>query len=254
MFFILSKIFYFLLSPLIWCLLLLLLGLVLRKHKRSRGMLIASLIMFFVFSNSFVVDEFMRMTEEPMVSMESIGTYDAGIVLGGGMVTYDQEFKRLIFHDNTDRVLQAELLYKQGRIKKILLSSGSGSLVFRDRLEAPLLRDYLVQSGIPAADILVDSTSDNTRENAVNSSRLLNDSLPGGKFLLITSALHMSRAKACFVKCGLQPDVFPVSKKTEKRRWDIGYLLVPEPANLVVWNKLLHEWIGTIIYKFNGYI
>lgn len=254
MFFSLSKILDFLLSPLIWCLVVLLAGILLRQKSYARKLIIASLIMFYFFSNSFIVDEFVRLSERPMVREDTLGTYDAGIVLGGGMVTYDRNFERLVFQQNTDRVLQAQLLYRKGHIKKILLSSGSGSLVFRDRLEAPMLKDYLIQSGIPAQDILMDSTSDNTYQNAVNSARILNDSLPGGKYLLITSALHMSRAQACFEKCGLHPQAFPVSKLTDKRRYDIGYLLVPEPYNLQTWEKLIHEWAGIIMYKLNGFI
>lgn len=254
MFFSLSKILNFLVSPYIWTLGLLLAGIVMRRRRCSRPLLVISLCLFFFFSNSFIADIFMRMSERPMVKSEDLITYDAGIVLGGGMVEYDQDYGRLIFRRNTDRVLQAQLLYRQGKIKKIIVSSGSGSLIFRDRLEAPLLRDYLVQSGIPAQDVLLDSTSDNTFQNAMNTAKILRDSVPDGQYLLITSALHMYRAQACFYKAGVATDAFPVSKNAGKLRWDPAFLLLPDPANFTVWDKMMHEWVGILIYKLNGFI
>lgn len=254
MFFSLSKILDFLLSPMIWILLFFLLGMVLHRRRISRKLLIAALCMFFIFTNSFLTDEMIRITEEPMVVLDDSTTYDAGIVLGGGMVTIDRPMDRLIFQDNTDRVLQAVELYKKGRIKKILLSSGSGSMVFSDIYEGALLRRFLVETGIPATDILVDSTSRNTHENAINSVQLLNDSVHNGRYLLITSAMHMHRAQACFRKLNCITTAYPVSKKTGGRRWDLGFLLVPEVDNLKQWERLLHEWVGIIMYKMNGYI
>jgi uncharacterized SAM-binding protein YcdF (DUF218 family) len=175
-------------------------------------------------------------------------------VLGGGMVTSDEESDRLIFQQNTDRILQAVRLYRTGHVKKILISSGSGSIVYKDMLEAALLKRYLLETGFPAADLWVDTVSRNTYENAVHSARMLNDSLPNGKFLLITSALHMHRAKACFARQGIVADEYPVSKKTGKRRWDLGYLLVPDVENFMSWEKMLHEWVGYLTYRIKGYL
>jgi uncharacterized SAM-binding protein YcdF (DUF218 family) len=255
MFFFVSKILDFLLSPVIWILILLVTSLLLKNQKKARRVLISAVFIFFVLSNSFIVDEFVRLTESPMVSDEQLGNYDAGIVLGGGMVTIDRADDRLIFQQNTDRFLQAIRLYKKGKIKKIMLSSGSGSLVQKDILEAALLRRYLTETGIPVKDILIDSLSQNTHENAVNSAAILHDSLPGGKFLLVTSALHMKRAKACFKKQGVETDIFPTNKCTGKqRRWDLNFLLVPDAENLIKWEKLFHEWLGYLVYFFAGYI
>jgi uncharacterized SAM-binding protein YcdF (DUF218 family) len=253
MFFYISKILHFLLSPLTWIIILLVVSLLLKNKIKAKRVFTSALCVLFVFSNSFIVDEFVRITETAMVSEKQLGRYDAGIVLGGGMVTIDRENDRLIFQKNTDRFLQTIHLYKRGIIRKILLSSGSGSLVFDDILEASLLKKYLIELGIPDKDILVDSLSRNTYENAVNSSKIINDSLKGGKFLLITSALHMARAKACFSKQGISVDVFPTSKMTGGRRWDIGHLLVPDAGNFERWEELLHEWMGYLIYKIAGY-
>jgi uncharacterized SAM-binding protein YcdF (DUF218 family) len=255
MFFEFSKILDFLLSPLIWGLILMLAALVLRNKVKARRLFISSFVILLFFSNSFIVDEFVRLTEAPLPVKQCIcKPYDAGIVLGGGLVMEDEETGTLIFQQNTDRMLQAVKLYKQGKIKKILLSSGSGSVVFKDALESSMLRSYLIDIGIPAGDILVDSVSRNTYENAVCSAKILTDSLPGGDYLLITSALHMKRAQACFLRQRILTVAYPVSKKTGYRRWDIGYLLVPNVENFRTWEKLLHEWVGYLVYEIKGYV
>lgn len=254
MFFYFSKILHFFVSPLSWIMILLVLALWWRNRPRGKKLLVAAVCVFFVFSNSFIVGELARLSEVPMVGDNELKKYDAAIVLGGGMITIDRPADRLIFQQNTDRVLQAVMLYKRGVVKKLLISGGSGSMVYKDMLEAPLLKRYLVLTGIPSENILVDSLSRNTYENAVNSAKILRDSLPGGSFLLITSALHMKRAQGCFTKQGVATEMFPANKITgQHRRWDAAYLIVPNFENFTLWEKLLHEWIGYLVYLLAGY-
>lgn len=253
MFFEVSKILHFMLSPVTWIGILLLLSLIRFKRRFGKSLLIGTWVAFLFFSNSFIVDEFMRISEYGSSEETDTEVYDAGILLGGGMVT-STSGGELIFQQNTDRLLQAIDLYQKGRIRKILISSGSGSMVFRDMLEGALLRRYLISIGIPDSVILVDSVSRNTYENAVQSARIIRDSIPQGKFLLITSALHMPRAIACFRKQGIFPVAYPVSRKVGPRRWDPGYLLLPNPENFMVWEKLLHEWTGYLVYRMKSYL
>jgi uncharacterized SAM-binding protein YcdF (DUF218 family) len=253
MFFEVSKILHFMLSPVTWTGLLLLLSLIRYKRRFGKALLILTLFVFLFFSNSFIVDEFMRISEYGPAEDSGTEVFDAGIVLGGGMVTSDGG-GQLIFQQNTDRILQAIELYESGKIRNILISSGSGSIVFRDMLEGALLRRYLLSIGIPDSVILVDSVSRNTYENAVYSSNIIRDSMPEGKFLLVTSALHMPRALACFEKQGIRPQAYPVGRRVGARRWDPGYLLLPDPENFMDWEKLLHEWTGYLVYKMKGYL
>ncbi len=210
--------------------------------------------MFMFFSNSAIIDEFVRMWEETYTFAPTNQKFEAGIVLGGGMVTKDHDYDRLIFRENTDRFLQALDLYKKGTIKKIILCGGPGSLVFKETREATLLQDYMIQLGIPQGDILVDSTSKNTHENAVNCTKIINQQFERKNFLLITSALHMKRAKACFTNEGLCTTIYPTSKMVGHRRTDLGYYLIPNTEALSRWDEYLHEVLGYVVYTFMGYI
>ena len=255
MFFVISKIFEYLLSPLVWIIFLVIAALFSRNPAKTKRYLAFTLILCLFLSNNFLADEFMRLLEVPTVKKEQLqGTFDLGIVLGGGMVQNDKENNRLIFRANTDRILQALDLYKEGKVKKLLLSGGAGHLIYRDLLEAALLKTYLVKIGVPAADILVDSTSDNTRQNAVNSAQIIARECPNGRYLLITSSCHMRRSLGCFNKAGIKCTPYPTNKLTGPRVFSVQHLFIPDIRSIIYYDQFLHEIIGYTVYRIVGYI
>ncbi|NTW32138.1 MAG: YdcF family protein [Bacteroidetes bacterium] len=255
MFFILSKLLTFVISPLVWIITFLLLALFLKNKKIARRFLYSSVILILFFSNPFIADELCRMWEYPITQDKDLAaTYDVGIVLGGGMVTIDTDYDRMTFRHNTDRIFQALQLYKTGRIKKMLISSGSGSLVFRDMIESTLLKRYLLKIGIPDSAVIIDSLSENTYQNAVNSAQILKKAYPKGKFLLITSSSHLRRAKACFIKTGITVTPYSTNLITGRRLLNTGNMIIPNLSAFDAWDKILHEVIGYIVYKVCGYL
>src|SRR5580704_14227364 len=107
MFFLFSKILDFLIKPLVWVMVLFLIGAITKNLVRRKRCLIAAFVVLFFFTNDFIVDEFMRAWELPAVSINEIkGTYDVGIVLGG-MTVYDPRLKRIQFDRASDRLFQA---------------------------------------------------------------------------------------------------------------------------------------------------
>lgn len=255
MFFILSKILGFLIHPLIWILILLFFAAFYRSVIKKRRMIIVVLIMFLFFTNNFITDEVVRWWEYPLNNPEKLDScYDIGLLLGGGMVNHEKETDRLIFRNNPDRFFQTISLYKTGKIKTIFISSGAGNLLYRDMLEANLLKRYMLEIGIPDSVIMVDSLSDNTHENALFTSKILKKTIGSKKILMITSATHMRRAVACFKKVGLLVMPYTTDKYVGKRRFDFGYLFVPNVECFIKWDKVIHEMIGYLTYKLMGYV
>ena len=255
MFFIVSKILSYLLTPLFWVLALLIVALLVKSKKLSKRLILLSVVLFYLLSNHYLVDVFMRNWEYPVQNLKADSSYyDAGVVLGGGIITYNEEDKRLIFRSSADRGLQALQLYKQGRIKKILITAGPGSLVYRDKFESSYFRDYLISIGVPASDIISDSLAENTRQNAVNSKKILDKLYPKGNFLLITSAIHMRRSLGCFKKVGLKVTPYAVGRLSTSPYHNVEYLFIPDLDALQYWSYLVHEWAGYLIYKITGYI
>jgi uncharacterized SAM-binding protein YcdF (DUF218 family) len=254
MFFILSKILEFLIKPLVWVLILFLFGLFHKNRDRRRSFIIAALVVFFFFTNDFIADEFMRAWEIPAIKDSEIHKkYDVGIVLGG-MLAYDKSFERPQFDRGSDRIFQAIKLYHEGFIKKILLDGGSGSITQSDILEAPLLKQYLLQIGIPDSAIIVEKHSRNTRENATLVKPILDSLAPHGSYMLITSASHMRRALKCFEKVGIPVTPYSADRYSGPRKFIFDHVFIPDKYALVSWDVLLHEWIGYVSYKIAGYI
>lgn len=253
MFFILSKILSFIIHPVTWIFVLLLFTVFTKKEKRKKWAII-SLVVFYIFSNEFLFCEVMRSWEEPRKKMDDLAVYDVVIVLGG-MITFDSDFERMQANRGIDRSLQGLLVYKKGKAKKLFISGGSGSLQFPDMKEALILKDYFIQIGIPEQDIIIESESKNTYENAVFTKiELERLGLQNSKLLLVTSASHMYRAKKCFEKQGLMVDSYSADVVAGPRKFVFDHVFLPNGNTLNDWYNLLHELLGVAVYKIMGYI
>jgi uncharacterized SAM-binding protein YcdF (DUF218 family) len=73
------------------------------------------------------------------------------------------------------------------------------------------------------------------------------------KCLLVTSALHMPRSKACYDKAGLPTTIFPTDYYRQKHDNLLKLFFEPSSSKLFAWEALIHEWIGVITYKIKGY-
>jgi uncharacterized SAM-binding protein YcdF (DUF218 family) len=243
------------LNPFFWIIVLLIFSLVFYRRKNTKKILFTGLILIYFFSNSFIIEELMRTWETPLTKTENLNkVYDVGIVLGGGMISYDQENDRLTYRNNIDRLLQAVELYKKGRIKNILISGGAGHLIYSEVLESTYLRNFLLTIGIDTNHITIDSLSDNTHENAVFTAEILNKEFPGQNYLLITSAIHMPRSMACFKKEGISTSPYSTNKYAGSRRFDFECLFIPQAINFRLWDIWLHEVLGYGVYKWMGYL
>jgi len=254
MFFIISKLLAFIIAPIVWVFALLTWALLTKDARKKRKLLIITFIVFYFFSNSFILDEFFRPYETPAIQESAITTkYDAGIVLGG-MIAYDPTFIRPQFNRAVDRLMQAITLYKDGKIRKIFITGGSGSILENNVLEADILKAYLIKFGIPDTSVIVESHSKNTRENALFSKPILDSLNKNGKYLLITSAFHMPRAVRCFKKVGINITPYSVDRYSGPRKFIFDHVFIPSTGALDGWNVLLHEWLGLLMYKVSGYI
>jgi len=246
MFYIASKLLAFLIKPIIWVFILLI-GALIFKAKR-RKLLIYTVSVFWVFSNGFLADEAARVWEiEQKGILNMQGQYEVGVILGG-FSGYDAKIKMLDFNAHADRVIFAEQLYHQGKIKKILISGRNGMLINDGYLEAEEIKKYLINNKIPEQDIWIESTSRNTYENAQNSSILLKEQ-GIEDILLITSAIHMRRSLFCFEKANLNATPFSTDFTYKTRDFHLDYMLLPSMEGFEKWQDLIHEWIGYIVYR-----
>ena len=207
------------------------------------------------FSNTFIFKEVVRLWEIPAIPISEVEHHDIGIVLGG-MFEFDNDMERLSIRRGGDRIWQAIDLYKRKKIDKILLSGDHGYVTDRGLHESKQLKEVLTRWGIPENDVLIEGKSKNTAQNAKETVALLQQSYPHySSFLLITSAKHMRRAKACFEKSGLKTTSFstdPYVGPKRSYRWD--EFIIPDADNFSNWFSLNKEIVGYVVYDIIGYI
>lgn len=255
MFFFLSKTLNYLTMPLVIICILLVLSWGL-KRKRWKGRLYKGAIILLLFlSNDFISNEVITQWEIPATPYGQITkTYQLGIVLTGVTKGNMHPEDRVYFTRGADRVIHALQLYKLGKIKKILVSGGNGGLAVRSRKEADELADALVLMGVPKEDVLRENQSRNTRESALEIKEMLKDSYVPVDCLLITSAFHMRRSRACFKKIEFAMDTFSTDFLHHERKYSLDVLFIPKLEALTIWTILMREWTGMLAYKLNGYV
>ena len=239
MFYILSKILLFLISPICWVLMFLSLALILKSNNSLQ----AALILLFLFScnpiNTWVVGQYEYQT---ILTEDIEDTYDIGILLTG----------------SEKRLFDPIELYREGKIKKILIVG--------TKEETEEYVERLIRLGIPKNDLLTNDKSLNTYLSALNCKPLLETiqkkQLKPLKILLITSALHMRRSRLCFLKQGINFTSLSVDYIVDpdyeyKGDYPLTFKilnLIPSVHSISNWTIMIKEWVGIVVYKISGYI
>ncbi|WP_299820354.1 YdcF family protein [uncultured Pontibacter sp.] len=253
MFFILSKTLQYLLMPVIWVIVLLLLAVFLKSQKWKRLTLLTSVGLLLFFSNPFISNEVWRAWEVKAMPIKNVGDYDVAVILTG-VTSYREDVPdRIHTSKGADRFLHPLHLYRMGKIDKILITGGSGFVLENRIPEAEQIEKILLMAGVAEEDIITESNSRNTRENAVNTAALLEKHPQFKKVLLVTSAFHMRRSAACFEKAGVNADSFPTDFYSYERRYTPDEVIIPSAEAFSRWHLLIHEITGFVVYKLLGY-
>lgn len=250
MFFILSKLLYFLLIPFNWIIILLISIYFVKSARLKRRLTFATVVIALVFSNPWLYKKANKCWQADSKALSQIKKYELGILLTG-MVNFDTRDQGF-FGSAGDRFIQTATLYHTGKIKKILVTGGSGSLLHTYNPEAVFLKEMLVNNNIPENDIIIEPDSRNTYENAVFSKRIVDSLKINTPSLLITSALHMRRSEAVFKKAGIRFDSYAADFKVVDEYFSVDDTLIPDAKLLKDWTHLIKEVIGLWVYRLTG--
>jgi len=189
----------------------------------------------------------------PPKALADTADADAAIILGGAL---GQPLPPRIdagLSEASDRILHAARLYRAGKVKLIPVSAGNLPWFPAVKPEAELIKELLVEWGVPEKAIELGSASRNTYENAQEIRQIWERS--GLKSaLLLTSASHMPRAIAVFRRAGLvvtasTADVQILDVDTADRL----FAWLPDVSALAITTKAAREWIGLLTYRLLGY-
>ena len=201
-------------------------------------------------SNGWFVNQCYLAYESPQVRLKQ--DYQWCIILGGGMMRAGDGYRT---GETADRFIQPLLLYKEGKIRRLLITGGNVNikgLKIDATQESKKVKEVLIAMGVNEKDIYLEEQARNTHENAVNTKKMLRHYM-GESMVLVTSAMHMPRAKACYVKEGFKIDVFPADIKKKDTYSGILDRVIPEERNLTKFAELVREIAGFVIYKIAGF-
>jgi uncharacterized SAM-binding protein YcdF (DUF218 family) len=255
MFFIVSKIFWFLASPLHFSLILLGAGLAAApRWAFGKPLAIAGAALLALMTFSPLGALLLRPLEDRFPRQSEIRTPPKGIIVLGGSV--EERISRargqVALSDAAERLTEAVALARLYPNAVLVFSGGSGSLFDDSIKEAETVHKLWSQLGVPEDRMIFEDASRNTYENAVFTQKRVhprNDE----DWLLITSAFHMPRSMGIFRALGMNPTAWPVDYRTFGNSED---LRPPIDASLAIRNVeiALRERLGLLAYRLDGKI
>ncbi len=253
MFYFFSKALSIFLNPLGWIFLIWFCLLFIKSKTTKKWVIGSQIFILWIFSTGAFTEWASRWYEIHPVNIEQIQKADIGIVLSGGLANDPESIRNgsYIGHE-ADRMWQAARLFKAKKITKILISGGDNSKQ-KLKIENHVAKQFLLDFGIPDSCIIQEIVSLNTYENALYTGKILKETYPNQKYILITSAYHMPRALACFKKQNIH--CVPFAASPICTFWQIRFSdFLPDPEELYKSKLLIKEWIGYLVYKCMGYV
>ena len=254
MFFVLSKVLWFVTNPGNMLLLFLLLGMALlwTRWRRAGRWLVSAVAVIGVTLAVVPLGGWLFGALEDRFQAVSIPPARVdGVIVAGGIVDP-------VLSDDRDQVSvggAAERLFKMAALAKkyprarLVFSGGSGSLIYQSRKEADAVKPLLRLLGVDLKRVIFEDKSRNTAENAAFSYRLVKPK-KGEVWLLVTSAFHMPRAVGSFRRAGWEVFPYPVDYMT-KREADFP-LQFNFAYGLGSLGGALHEFLGLLFYWLDG--
>jgi uncharacterized SAM-binding protein YcdF (DUF218 family) len=176
---------------------------------------------------------------------------EAIVVLASALWADEEAQGGFTLDDNSRaRCQRAAELYRAGKPCPMVVSGGQAAP--HEPASAHLMRDFLIEHGVPATDIIVEDQSVNTYENAVECSRVL-DERGLGKVALVTTGSHLVRAVRCFRKQGVE--TVGCGSGYLSTPANQGRLMFwPHPKALQTSRAVSYEWLALAWYWIRGRI
>ncbi|HEY7534092.1 MAG TPA: YdcF family protein [Nitrospiraceae bacterium] len=182
--------------------------------------------------------------------------YDAIVVLGGGVNEKGTLRPTVeLTSYSRSRTLCGVEWFEKGVAPKLLFTGGDNVVFGFGTKEAREMKRWAQRLGVPDLVILTEEDARTTYENATGAKRLLGSA----SILLVTSASHLPRAAALFVKQGFQVTPAPcayLSRDKPADRWKNIDLFdfLPNDRALQHSQDALVEGIGLVVYWLAGKI
>lgn len=217
-----------------------------RNHRRCASINIVMALLLWTVSLSPVSGALMGGLESGM-TIPSHFQGDVVILLGSGIHegVPDLTGSDAPGEDMMARMVTAVRLYRRLHIP-IIVSGGNG---YAGRsAEAPVVRRFLIDLGVEEGQVILESQSRDTQENALNCREIVRQR--GFRSpLLVTSAYHMRRSIRAFEKAGVEVTPVPAQFVTGRALPFLWADYLPRADALLQSAVAMREYFGLLFYR-----
>ena len=229
MFFVASKMFWMLASPINLLLIGALVGVLLCFGPRARfgrWLALAAILILFAAATLPLRAVLLAPLENRFPQPPADLQPPYGIVVLGGAIDDLVSAARgqTVFDEGGERITEAVILAKRFPQARIVYTSGINSVLGGTSGEAARARDLMVAMGVAPDRVTIEDRARNTEENARFTAAIVHPEA-SQRWLVVTSAFHMPRAMGVFEKAGFHPIAYPVSFYTDG---DVGGRSAPD--------------------------
>ncbi len=256
MFFYIAKIIWFVAQPSSLLLLLLLAGTVMlwsRYARAGRRIVLAAALLLLAAGLSPLGHAVMLPLEErfPPADLSAGRAPDGIIVLGGALdMLVSAARGQPALTEAGERVVEAAMLARRFPNARIVVSGGSGGVIYDRGSEAVDAAKIFAGLGIAPARVLLEGRSRDTYENALYTKEMIKPTQEQ-RWLLVTSANHMPRSIGCFRNVGFDVEPWPVDYRTRGRE-DLARFFSKPSSGLRRVDIAVRQWAGLVIYRLIG--
>ena len=169
------------------------------------------------------------------------------VVLSGGIQPPDEIRRQAVLGvDTVYRCMYAVDLYRQGPSRPVVLSGGKVDPGQPGPTLAEAMRDFLLRLGVAPEDIVLESGSRSTYENAALTADLLRQR-DVSHIALVTDATHMLRSQRCFQRQQLLVTPAPCRHRATSFQWSL-FSFLPSPSAASSNQAVFHEYVGLLWY------
>jgi uncharacterized SAM-binding protein YcdF (DUF218 family) len=241
--FFLKKLLSQILEPMPLCLLLCFAGIALlwwsKRQKTGKIFVTTGLLLLTLLSLKPISDALLGPLERqyPVLQTQDATNISYVVVLGGGHSSAPSiPLISQLSNDSLKRLVEGIRIHREHPQSKLVLSGGN----WLDPVpNAKLMADAALMLGVNEANIILESESKDTRDEA----RLLKPLLGTNRFILVTSASHMPRAMKLLLAERLQPEPAPVAHRIKSAPVNFG-TFAPDPGCLINSEFAVHEYLG----------
>ena len=225
-------------------------GLILGRFSRlGRVMLALGVFLFYLLSISPTADLLLAPLESTHTALSPkmvprVGTLV--VLSGGASASTDLPASSRLSQASMKRAIEAVRLYRL-MDRPTIVVSGRSANPFVKVSAAAVMREFLLDLGIPSRRIRIEGRSRDTYENA----RLVQQLRLSRPIILVTSASHMDRALRVFKALGMRPVPAPCDYRS-RSSVDNPLRFFPSAGSLSTSTTAIYEYLGTRWYDLRG--